>query len=71
MGKPGPQPRSTTAAPRAKLAVKRDRERTSTERRLGEVRRTLDRMIDDIAFGRLDAVRSGQRRWNCVTSASA
>jgi site-specific DNA recombinase len=46
---------------RAKLAAKRDRERSSVERRLGEVRRSLDRMIDDIAFGRLDAATFGPK----------
>jgi site-specific DNA recombinase len=45
----------------AKLAAKRDRERTPMERRLGEVRRSLDRMIDDIAFGRLDAATFGPK----------
>jgi site-specific DNA recombinase len=46
---------------RAQLAAKRDRERSSIERRLGEVRRSLDRLVDDIAFGRLDAITFGPK----------
>jgi hypothetical protein len=46
---------------RAKLAAKLDRERVSMERRLGEAKRTRDRLIDDIVAGHLDAVTFGPK----------
>jgi DNA invertase Pin-like site-specific DNA recombinase len=46
---------------RVKLAAKRDRERATIERRLGEVRRALDRMVDDVTWGRLDATIYGPK----------
>jgi site-specific DNA recombinase len=51
----------TYSEERARLAAKRDQERASIERRLGEVRRTLDRMVDDVTCGRLDATIYGPK----------
>jgi hypothetical protein len=46
---------------RAKLVANWDRQRTSIERRLGEARRTRNRLIDDIVEGRLDSATFGPK----------
>jgi hypothetical protein len=55
---------------RTQLAAKRDRERASIERRLGEVRRSLDRLVDDIAMGVWTLRCSGRRQRNWTRNAS-
>jgi len=46
---------------RQRLASKREKQRASTERKIGELRRALDRLVDDIAMGRVDAAIFGPK----------
>ncbi len=46
---------------RQRLAVRQVKRRATTERKIGELRRALDRLVDDIAMGRVDAAIFGPK----------
>jgi len=46
---------------RQRLAAKLEKQRAASERKIGELRCALDRLVDDIAFGRVDSAIFGPR----------